>query len=90
MTANEKRAIANYNFYKRSEKYNLFDAYEKPSRKKYIAWKYCEELAKKKHGKNLRVINFNTFIFTAGFEYKSKGKNMFMYITPSNDTAVEV
>ena len=42
-------------------------------------------------GWGLKVITANTYIFTAGFEFTGEeGQVMFMYITPSQNTAVEV
>jgi hypothetical protein len=41
-------------------------------------------------GYDLKVVAHNGYMFTAGFMFKEDGKQMFMYITPSKDIAVEV
>jgi hypothetical protein len=41
-------------------------------------------------GYALRVISSSRYMFTAGFMFEEDGKQMFMYITPSRDIAIEV
>jgi len=88
----EKVARANYRNYKMSDMNDLWKAYGNASNKKYRAWDYCKELCYKFNGHGLKVINKNTFIFTAGFEFEDEktGVCKFMYITPSYDTAIEI
>lgn len=91
MTAQDKRkALSHYDRYERSSDYSLNSAYGKYSSAKAQAWKYCEELMQEHNGWGLKVISHNTHMFTAGFMFEQDGKEMFMYISPSKDIAVEV
>lgn len=88
---NETIAKGNYEAYLRSEKYSLYDAYDKPSSRKEAAWEYCQNLCAKYDGWGLKVISRNCFIFTAGFLFLStSGKEKFMYITPNYDRVCDV
>ena len=88
---NETIAKGNYEAYLRSEKYSLFDAYDRPSIHKERAWLYCRDLCAQCNGYGLKVISKNTFIFTAGFLFLSpSGKQMFMFITPNYNRVCEV
>lgn len=94
MTNNDKKRVAraNYSRYLTSRYDELYKAYSRASEKKWSAWEYCKGLCYKYGGHGLRVISFNTFIFTAGFEYTDAetGAAMFCYITPSYDCFTEV
>lgn len=85
-----RRALSQYEVYKRSTSYGLYDVYDSYSADKGRAWKYCEELMQKFNGTGLKVISANGWMFTAGFMFEEDGKTMFMYITKSSDVAVEV
>jgi len=90
MTNNERTAIANITTYNYSTNYSIYDAYERPSRKKVNAWDYCKKLCEKYKGSNLKVVSFNTFIFTAGFTFTDPEtkEEMYMHITPTYNTPV--
>jgi hypothetical protein len=86
-----KRALAQYDAYKKSGMYSLSDAYGSYSQAKEDAWKYCERLMDSKSGWGLKVITANGYMFTAGFEFcGEEGQLMFMLITKSKHTAMEV
>lgn len=85
-----KRESKAYRMYKSSDMYSLYDAYGRFSRKKAEAWEYCERLCKEKDGRGLKVIGASTSVFSAGFEYEEDGKPMFMYITHTADTPIEI
>ena len=70
---------------------NLWDVYNNYSYKKSRAWDYCSDLCAQNDGWGLKVITYNTFIFTAGFYFTDKdtGVLRFMYITPSHDTPID-
>lgn len=88
--ANRRLALKNYDAYKRSTKYSLYDAYGSFSKAKAEAWQYCENLMKEYDGYGLKVISHNGYQFTAGFMFEYEGSTMFMYISRSYDIAVEV
>lgn len=92
MTSADKRnALAHYGAYQRSGMYSLSDAYGSYSSDKGRAWRDCERLMDEYSGWGLKVITANTHIFTAGFEFTGEeGQVMFMYITKSKNTPVEV
>ena len=83
-------AMSHYEDYKRSTYYSLRDVYGSYSRAKEEAWEYCKELMYKFSGYGLKVISYSRYLFTAGFMFEEDGKQMFMYISPSRDIAIEV
>ena len=89
-SADRRLALRNYDAYKRSTKYSLYDAYGTFSRAKAEAWEYCENLMKEYDGYGLKVISHNGYKFTAGFMFEWDNCQMFMYISRSYDIAVEV
>lgn len=92
MTQRQRTAKNNITAYENSTMHSLYDAYNKVSDAKLKAWAYCRELCAKYDGFNLKVVSFNTFVFTAGFEFVNKetGECMYMHITPNYDTAVSM
>lgn len=92
MTATERRlAISHYDDYKRSDMYELRDAYGSYSAAKASAWRDCERLMDSYSGWGLKVISANGWMFTAGFEFcGEEGQLMFMYISKTHHIAVEV
>ena len=90
--AQEKSAKNHINAWRKSPYYDLHCVYKKYSVHKERAWKYCVDLCKKFDGENLRIISYNTNIFTVGFSYidKETGIEMFCYITPSYEVAVKL
>lgn len=92
MCYQERTARANITTWERSEAYDLGQVYGRYSTEKGRAWRYCQDLCRKHDGERLRVINHNTFKFTAGFQFADPetGVLRFMYITPSYDVAVDM
>lgn len=88
--ADKRQALSRYESYKRSNATSLYHVYSSYSHAKAEAWEYCVRLMGEKDGHGLRIISSNSYMFTAGFEYEEDGKQMFMYISPSKDVAVEV
>lgn len=90
--AQQKRtARGNINRYKASELYSLNHAYKHPSIRKENAWNYCINLMHDKCGRGLKILSYNTFMFTAAFLFRDKNGfwNM-MYITPNYDIAIKL
>lgn len=89
--ANQKRmARGNINRYKASKLYSLEHAYNKPSARKENAWQYCINLMLDKCGYGLKILSYNTFMFTAAFLFiDENGVENMMYITPNYDIAIE-
>ena len=87
----EKIAKANINRYNDSRASELFHVYGKYSTAKARAFDYCRNLMNKLDGWGLKILSYNTFMFTAGFLFvdKETGVTKFMYITPSYDTATD-
>lgn len=88
--AQQKRtAKGNINRYKASDLYSLYCAYAKPSIRKINAWEYCVNLMNKMGGFGLKIISYNTFMFTAAFVFDDEnGVEKMMYITPNYDIAI--
>ena len=86
-----RTAKGNYRFYEQSSDYDILDAYTTASAAKHRAWRYCRELCDRMDGYGLKVVNHNTFVFTAGFESvdPETGVVMFTYITPNYDITIE-
>ena len=92
MTIAQQKRVArgNINRYKASELYSLNHAYNRPSIRKENAWTYCVNLMIDKCGYGLKVLSYNTFIFTAAFLFRDEnGVENIMYITPNYDIAIE-
>lgn len=93
MTVNQQKRTARGNIdrYDNSTNYTLHHAYDRPSYAKERAWKYCLDLMEKFNGYGLKVISYNTFMFTAGFMFTDSktGVLQFMFITPNYDVSVE-
>lgn len=90
--AMEKQALVNFSAWDRSRDTELYHVYGRFSPAKIAAWEYCKKLCFNNSGYNLRVVNHNTFIFTAGFEFidPETGVVKFMYITPNYDIAIDM
>ena len=92
MTIAQQKRVArgNINRYKASELYSLNHAYNRPSIRKENAWIYCVNLMIDKCGYGLKVLSYNTFMFTAAFLFRDEnGVENMMYITPNYDIAIE-
>ena len=65
----------------------LYHAYERFSQAKTNAWEYCERLEAEFNGTGLRIISYNSCVFTAGFTGvdPDTGEVMFMFITKTKD-----
>ena len=90
--AQQKRtARGNIARYQASDLYSLYYAYNKPSIRKINAWDYCANLMEKFGGFGLKIISYNTFMFTAAFVFDDEnGIEHMMYITPNYDIAIEI
>ncbi len=89
MTNRQRFAQKQIPLYLRSRAFRLSDVYADYSSKKAHAFNYCVELMHKYNGFDLKIVSYNTFMFTAGFLYHDKnGDLMYMHITPSYDTSV--
>ena len=86
----KRQAKARFLDWAQSDLYNLDCCYKSYSDAKDRAWRYCMDLCNRLGGCSLRVITYNTNIFTCGFEYYDTytGKMCFMYITPNYNCAI--
>lgn len=82
---NNKMMKVKYYSYKKSYCYDLYHCYGKYSISKEYAMKYCRELEEKYNGHSLKIISYNTSIFTVGFIGYIDGKEAFFYITRDYD-----
>lgn len=86
-----ERAAYITGLYEKSTATSLSDVYGRYSAKKAEAFNYCRKLMYEYSGKNLRILTYNTFIFTAAFEFvdPETSQVMIMYITPSKNEVLE-
>lgn len=70
---------------------DIFDAYDKPSRDKILAWEYCKNLCERLNGWNLIISSKNTYQFSAVFEFVDyeTGVLSVAYITRDYDSFAE-
>lgn len=79
MTQVERKAIKKYlKKYEQSNKRTLFDCYKNPSAAKFRAMVDCRMFMDEIGGDDLRIISYNSSIFTVGFWKELK----FYVITP--------
>lgn len=74
-----------YQRWMNSSDYSLRDVYKSHSWRKEHAFDYCRTLCRDYDGAELRIISYNSNIFTCGFVGVVDGKKAFVYITPSYD-----
>ncbi|MBQ5475984.1 MAG: hypothetical protein IIT65_15230 [Lachnospiraceae bacterium] len=91
MTRNEKIAKANINGYEKSTMLNITDAYAKPSTAKQNAFMSCLYDMANNAGWGLKVISYNTFMFTCGYLFvePETGVVKFKFFTPNHTTVVD-
>lgn len=91
-TTKIRNARNHYTQYLNSRLYSLDHCYGRYSGRKASAWEYCRDQEMLFSGWNLKVITYNTNIFTAGFTYDDPvtGRRMFRYITPTYDISCEI
>ena len=87
MTKRNAGIVASYN---RSNYTELSQCYGRYSTKKQNAWEYCKALCKKYNGNGLKILSYNGYQFTAGFEFEENGKQYLMYISKSEDRQIEL
>lgn len=68
----------------------LAEVYGSYSAAKAHAWEYCEGLCCELEGRHLCITSYNTFVFTAQFEFNhpENGRPMVCHITPSRTYAM--
>lgn len=91
MTRNEKVAKANISAYDKSEMFRIEDAYKTPSPAKHSAFFDILYEMVNNAGWGLKVITYNTFMFTCGYLFADKetGVIKFKYFTPNHTTIVD-
>lgn len=89
---NTKTLKQAYKNYTQSSNYDLNDIYKSYSYEKTRAFDYCKTLKEKYNGNDLKIINGNTFAFTAGFTYHNEqdNKNYFVFITKAQNRQLDL
>jgi hypothetical protein len=85
-----KKQMAVYYNYLNSSDVRLSDVYGSYSYAKERAYEYCTALMVKKGGYGFRITSYNTFMFTACFQFEENGNTYLMYITPSKDEQIKL
>lgn len=81
MTQANRIRLADYN---RAFMTSIWQAYKKPSYNKQKAFAYIEECCNVLNGYGLKIVNKNTFNFTAAFLYEKDGQTCMQYHTHAN------
>ena len=81
MTQANRIRFADYN---RAFMTSLWQAYEKPSYEKQKSFHYVKERCHVLNGYGLKIVNKNTFHFTAAFLYEKDGQTWMQYHTYAN------
>ena len=91
MTTNERKAKTYIRLWEQSRATSIDDVYGNYSAAKCRAWYYCKNLCAQHNGKNLKVVTYNSHVFTAGFEFSDPetGVCKYMHVTPTYNAAVE-
>jgi hypothetical protein len=83
---NTKLIRKQYDMYNRSNEYDIWDAYNRPSYRKERAWEACERDCENHNGYGLKVVGHNTCTFSAGFMFNDDdGRKIYCHITPYYD-----
>lgn len=69
---------------------NLADCYKTCSDEKLEAWTYCVNRCSELKGWGLKVVSYNTNVFTAGFFYQDSKSIYFYYITKDWEYSIKV
>lgn len=86
-----KRMQEIYDRYMNAKCIYLEECYRTCSPQKHRAYNYCRNLFDKLNGEAFRIIYYNTFVFTVGFEFVDEnGVVCFAYITPEKDIYFEI
>ena len=81
---NSKLLKDRYEMYKRSNTDDIWDAYKQPSYRKERAWEACIKDCEEHNGFGLKVVGYNTSVFSAGFKFIDDDKNLvYCHITPT-------
>ena len=81
MTKQEQRIVQNYTSLSNR---GLLDVYGNPSTQKQMAYSTILHEMKVKQGYDLRVLSYNTFMFTVAYCYiNDKGQEILVYHTPN-------
>lgn len=86
-----KRMQEIYDRYMNAKCSYLEECYITCSAQKQRAYNYCRNLYYKVGGEGFRIIGYNTFVFTVGFEFVDEnGVVCFAYITPEKGIYFEI
>ena len=66
---------------------DIYEAYKSPSVYKVRAWEYCKDLCRKLHGRDLRIVGWNSMKFSVAFRFNERGtgRECYAYITADYD-----
>lgn len=82
--SNSKRIKSALEQHQKSGYYEVKDAYLNPSDNKYYVYEECKYLMRMYNGFDIRIISFNSFMFTVGFFGYIKNELYFFYIKPEH------
>ena len=87
MTKREQGVIDSYI---RSDKYNLHECYKSFSDRKWCAYKHVVNELLQDNGEGLKILSYNTFMFTAGYLVKIGEDKYLVRITPTKKELIKI
>lgn len=87
MTTNERNALRYIDTYDRSSLYSLDDCYTNFSAAKQRAWNWCINRMLELDGWGMKILTYNTNMFTCGFLYEDKATGVIRFVveTPKHE-----
>lgn len=86
----KKQLLENYEKWKKSTATELWDIYSNYSYNKEKALNMCYRIMKNLNGFNLKIVGYNSNVFTVGFMTIDNGKQIYHHITPTNHYQIQV
>jgi hypothetical protein len=86
-----KKARSYVNHYNRTYfPLTLDDVYKSYSVAKLHAWEYCQRKCDSMNGRRLTVLSYNSFVFTAAFEYTHPDTGVLMLHVETNSNSYDM
>ena len=86
----KERLTQLFNQYKRTDTCYLWQVYGRYSRAKERAFNNWYQIMSELEGWHMRIVNYNSQMFTLGFMTHEEGKTIFNYITSYNHYKLDV
>lgn len=88
--SHDKRIKSAFKLHQSSRYYELNDCYKNPSQNKYNSYQEVKQIMREFDGFDLRIISFNSHVYTAGFFGYIDNIIYFFHITPETIRYMEI